>query len=64
MKVTRRSAITGIIRSIDLPITEGQIEAYNQGELLQNAFPDLTPDEREFYKTGIIQEEWDSMMSI
>ena len=54
MKVTRRSAITK-----ELDITEGQIAAYEQGELLQNAFPNLSADDREFYKTGITNEEWE-----
>jgi hypothetical protein len=60
MNITRRSAITGIVRVIDLPITEAQEQAYNQGELLQNAFPNLTPEQREFYKTGTTDEEWQS----
>ena len=32
---------------------------WTQGEMLiQNAFPYLTPDEREFLITGITKEEW------
>ena len=50
---------SGKVRSMDLPITEAQIIAYQNGELIQNAFPNLTPSEREFYKSGITQEEWD-----
>ena len=49
---------SGITRTRDLPVTEGQMEAYAQGELLQNAFPNLTPGDREFIKTGITQSEW------
>jgi hypothetical protein len=59
MKVTRRSPFTGITRTLDLNITAAQIAAYNGGALLQNAFPQLSADEREFYKTGITGEEWD-----
>jgi hypothetical protein len=59
MKVTRTSAFTGITRTLDLPITAEQVVAYyDKGVLLQNAFPNLTPDEREFIKTGVTAEEW------
>jgi hypothetical protein len=61
MKVTRTSPFTGITRTLDLNITEAQVSAYNAGALLQNAFPTLNADEREFYKTGITGEEWDQM---
>ncbi len=49
---------SGITRSLDLPVTEAQLAAYEGGALLQNAFPNLTPGEREFIKTGITQAEW------
>ena len=58
MIITRTSAYSGITRTRDLPVTEGQLEAYAQGALLQNAFPNLTPGDREFIKTGITQAEW------
>ena len=58
MIITRTSMTSGITRTRDLPVTEGQMEAYAQGELLQNAFPNLTPGDREFIKTGITQSEW------
>jgi hypothetical protein len=61
MQVTRRSPFTGITRTLDLNITEAQVEAYANGALLQVAFPNLNADEREFYKTGITGEEWDQV---
>lgn len=61
MHVTRRSPFTGITRTLDLNITARQVAAYDNGALLQNAFPNLSADEREFYKTGITGEEWDQM---
>ena len=61
MKITRISPFTGKIRTMDLPITQEQIEDYESGTLLQNAFPNLTPGQREFFKTGITDEEWDNM---
>lgn len=62
MKVTRTSPFTGITRTLDLNITERQVEAYAYGALLQVAFPQLSAGEREFFKTGITDEEWEQTM--
>lgn len=35
--------------------------AYDNGARLQDAFPSLTPAEREIIKTGICQDCWDEM---
>ena len=59
MKITRTSILTGITRTIDLPITQEQLDAWENGMLVQNAFPHLTPDQREFIMTGITADEWD-----
>ena len=61
MQITRKSAITGKIRTMELPITMEQFECYHNGELIQVAFSHLSRDQREFFKTGIIQEEWDDL---
>ena len=37
------------------------IRVYNNGTLLQNAFPTFTASEREFLLTGICDECWDDM---
>lgn len=58
MLITRVSEISGIERSLELPITQEQIDAHSNGEYIQVAFSNLTPDEREFYMTGITPEEW------
>jgi len=46
---------------MDLDVTGKQIVAWEKGELIQNVFHHLTPDEREFIKTGITPDEWDQM---
>ena len=58
MKITRTSQATGITREMELDITDEQILKYEAGELIQNAFPNLTPAEREFIITGITEDEW------
>lgn len=51
------SPFTGKIHIKDLPITEEQIEAWHNGALIQHAFPNLPPEDREFIKSGITEEE-------
>lgn len=58
MLIKRKSAFTGVEREMDLPISQGQWDAYMGGELIQKALPHLTPDQREFIMTGITAEEW------
>ena len=63
MKITKTSPFTGRINSKELDITQEQIDKWLGGTLIQDAFPHLTPDEREFLKTGITPEEWDEYVS-
>ena len=58
MKVTMTSIMSGKVNTLDLPITQDQIDMWDQGYLIQDAMPDLTPDEREFLMTGITPSEW------
>ncbi len=58
MLVTRKSQLSGIEDTHDLPITEEQMHAFETGTLVQKAFPHLTPPDREFILTGITPEEW------
>ncbi len=60
MIITNKSKVSGIVRSMDLPVTEAQLNRYNTGRFtLQDCFPNLSPDEREFIKTGITADEWE-----
>lgn len=60
MNITRISPLSGKVNTLDIPATLEQFAAYEAGALIQDAFPNLTPDEREFIKTGITPEEWDA----
>jgi len=42
--------------------TPEQLNAWKNGVLIQKAFPDLSPEDREFIMTGITPEEWDIYM--
>lgn len=59
MIVTRTSPFTGKEHTMDIEATPAQIQAYNNGAHLQQAFPHLSPEIREFIHSGITPEEWD-----
>lgn len=58
MKITRLSPVSLKENTLDLPITQSQLDAYRRGALIQEAFPDLPMAEREFILSGITPEEW------
>lgn len=61
MKITRTSTYSGIQRTIDIDVAQEQIDAWENGALIQDVMPHLSADDREFLKTGITPEEWDEM---
>ena len=61
MLITKTSMLSGETRSLDLDITQDQIDLWEGGMVIQNAMPDLSVDEREFIMTGVTAEEWESM---
>jgi hypothetical protein len=60
MLIERESPLSGNKNTLDIPVTLAQIAAWKGGELIQNAMPNLSADEREFIKTGITAEEWEN----
>ena len=62
MIITRRSPLTGKFNDMDLPITQEQMDKYAKfGYKVQDAFPHLNADQREFIMTGYTKEDWDKM---
>ena len=61
MKITRTNPLNGEVKTLNIEVTDAQIEAYAAGALIQNAFPNLSADDREFIKTGITAESWEAM---
>lgn len=61
MLVYRKSPVSNRINVQEIDVTEEQIKDWEDGTLIQNAMPLLTTDEREFIKTGVTREEWDSI---
>ena len=60
MKITRTSPISNKEVTLDLDVTEAQMEEFDSPDRrkIQEIFPNLNPGDREFIKTGISQEEW------
>tara|TARA_R110001606_G_scaffold110738_1_gene236954 strand:+ start:646 stop:888 length:243 start_codon:yes stop_codon:yes gene_type:complete len=60
LSVTKPSMLSGLENTMVLDITFEQYDAWRDGTLIQDAMPNLTPDEREFLMTDITSEEWDN----
>lgn len=63
--IDRKSPFTGKTHTMTLPISEEEywrcVTRWENGAYIQDAFPMLTPEQREFIKTGITPEEWDNL---
>lgn len=58
MKVRRQSPRTGRWNTMDLPVTQEQLDRWKSGELIQNVMPGLSTAQREFLMTGYTPEDW------
>lgn len=68
MKITKKSLLTGNTHTIELDVTQEQMDRFNNrritGEYAQDIFPNLSTPEREFIISGITPEEWKKEFSI
>jgi hypothetical protein len=62
MLIARRSPLTGDINTMELPVTYEQYALWESGEVIQNAMPHLSIDEREFILNGFLPGEFEIMM--
>lgn len=67
MKITRVSPLTGKMNTLELDVTQDQLDELDRPgyarRLIQDIFPNLSNVEREFLKTGYTQEDWDTLFS-
>jgi hypothetical protein len=64
IKLTQLDPLTEKHNTMELDITSEQYLSWKYGNtLIQDAFPNLTPDEREFIKTGITPDSWDKIFN-
>ena len=63
MLIVRKSPITGITISREIAVSREQMRDWEKGAyLIQEAMPNLSASEREFIKTGMTDEDWDSLL--
>lgn len=58
MLITRKCPFTGKENSLEIEVTQAQLDAWHGGILIHEAMPNLTQSEREFIMTGITDEVW------
>lgn len=64
-ELTRRSILSGETNTLFLPATPSKVYSwYTDGEItehIQDFFPELDANQREFILTGITEQEWDNL---
>ncbi|MBM4511706.1 hypothetical protein GS425_17295 [Rhodococcus hoagii] len=65
--ITRRSPFTGQTNAREINVAEEKIIAWEntprqQRPFVQDFFPELSADDREFILTGITPEEWEGLV--
>lgn len=61
MQVRNTSILTGVEHIRDIPVTSKELAEWQvSGTLVQDAFPHLSEDDREFLLSGITPEEWEA----
>ena len=58
MIIVRRSPVTGKMNHREIEITEEQYLSWQNGELIQDAMPNLSDDDREFIISGCTPEDF------
>jgi len=63
MLVTKKHLLTGAMNTMDLPVTQEQMDLYNSPKRpnVQDIFPDLDVDQREFLISGMLPGDYDNM---
>ena len=64
MQIVRTSMYSGKSNTMEINAAPDRLQRYlscGSQELIQDHFPELTPDEREFLMTGVTPEEWNQM---
>ncbi len=59
MLIKRRSRITGVEHTREVPVTQELLEEWaKSGRTIQEVMPYLSAEDREFLMSGITPEEW------
>lgn len=61
MHITRKSAISGIERTLEIPVDPEDFLLWQSGHgNIQDLMPYLSDDHREFILSGITKDEWET----
>lgn len=64
MKIVRKSAITGIERTRDIPVDPEHYTLWEQNYVgIEQIMPYLSEEDREFILSGIVPGEWQGIMA-
>lgn len=61
MRITRQHPFTKKLTTRELPITSEQMDAWQNGALIQDVMPHLSDGDREWLSSGIPEDEFDEM---
>ena len=61
MKVMRTDPLTGKENTLEIPVTEAQINKWRGGRNIQDVMRNLTDDQREFMMTGLLPKSWEEI---
>jgi|TARA_A100000172_G_scaffold49879_1_gene31298 hypothetical protein len=61
MLITKKSLVTGNTTTKDIDVSVQQLDAWQNGLLIQDAMPQVSAPDREFIKSGITNEEWNNL---
>lgn len=66
MQITRTNDLGGKPKTttLEIDVTQEQLDLWESGVAIQQAMPNLTADEREFIKTGITAEDWEEIFKV
>lgn len=64
MKITRKSDVSGKENTLEIDVTQEQIDLWQSGVPIQEAMSNVSADEREFIKTGITAQEWEDIFKV
>ena len=56
MIISSKSIMSGLSRSKEIDVSREQVKAWLTGDLIQNAMPNISPEDRDFIK-GIFWDE-------
>ncbi len=59
MLVTKLDPFSGKTNTLEIPVTQAQLDAWHGGKLIQHAMPNLDVDQREFLMTGVMPDSWE-----